>query len=156
MTESEVVLMSYSEGDCVEALQTAAEQLDRTPTMAEYDSPGLSPNSRTIAQICGTWHLALAKSGLEREPRREYTEQNCINALQNAADTLEEEPTINSYQELGLTPSVTTITEIFGSWSAAKEAAGVSDYEEQSPKEEAETLFKKLEQAERGHKNGTE
>jgi len=140
--------MEYSEADCLEALLEAAERLNRAPTMDEYDSLGLSPTAQTIASTCGTWRIALAKAGLEREPRREYTEQNCINAIQNAADILDEEPSINSYKELGLNPSVTTIAKIFGTWSAAKEAAGVTDCGDQSPREEAETFFEKLEQAE--------
>lgn len=137
-------VMEFSESDCLEALNEAANQLGRTPTMDEYDSMNLSPSASTIADHCGTWQLAVAKAGLDRKSHREYTEENCINALKNAADIIGSEPSLSKYNELGLRPSASTIQEIFGSWSEAKKAAGVKDYGEQSPEQEAREFFDKF------------
>jgi len=48
---------------------------------------------------------------------------------------------------LGLRPSTNTIYEICGSWTEAKEIAGVSDYGDKSPEQEANEFFSKLENA---------
>lgn len=57
-----------------------------------------------------------------------YTEQqqNCIEALREAADQLGDSPTVREYVELGLKPSQNTIKKAFGTWNAAKEAAELS------------------------------
>ncbi|WP_161607172.1 homing endonuclease associated repeat-containing protein [Halovivax asiaticus] len=136
--------MEFSESDCLEALIRASNQLGRTPTMDEYDSMNLSPSASTISDHCGTWQLAIAKAGLNRESRREYTEENCINALKNAADILGSEPSLSEYRKLSLRPSASTIQDRYGSWSEAKKAAGVEDYGEQSPEEEAREFFDKF------------
>jgi len=149
-------LMAYSETECLEALIQAADQLGQTPTKEEYDSLGISPTAQTIVDHCGTWRLALSKADLDLEPRREYSKKNCINALRNATDILDEEPSLNSYSDLGLNPSASTITEIFDSWNAAKEAAGVRDFGKKSPKEEAEEFFERLEKAKPVNKRNRE
>ncbi|WP_370683889.1 homing endonuclease associated repeat-containing protein [Halobacterium hubeiense] len=57
---------------------------------------------------------------VEREPRYEYTKQDCIGALQEAAEELGEDPTQHSYQRLDILPSAATIQSRFSSWKAAK------------------------------------
>ncbi len=53
------------------------------------------------------------------------TEDECLEALLEAADRLGESPTKAQYEELGLTPASGTIIRTFGSWNDAKEAAGL-------------------------------
>jgi len=57
-----------------------------------------------------------------------YTErqQDCIEALKKATEQIGESPTVQEYVELGLRPSQNTIKKAFGTWNAAKEAAGLS------------------------------
>jgi 5-methylcytosine-specific restriction endonuclease McrA len=53
------------------------------------------------------------------------TETECLDALREAARRLGESPTKAAYEELGLTPSSSTIIRIVGGWNEAKERAGL-------------------------------
>ena len=53
------------------------------------------------------------------------TEQECIEALHEAAEQLGESPSRGQYDELGLTPAGATIMRTLGGWNAAKAAAGL-------------------------------
>jgi hypothetical protein len=53
------------------------------------------------------------------------TEQECLDALREAADELGESPTKKEYEELGLTPASATILRVVGGWNEAKERAGL-------------------------------
>jgi len=58
----------------------------------------------------------------------ERTETECLEALQRAADQLDESPTKEQYVELGFTPAASTIMRILGGWNEAKEKAGLETY----------------------------
>lgn len=55
-------------------------------------------------------------------------EAECIDALQRAADELDDSPTKAAYDDLGLTPASATIQRVMGSWNAAKDAADLETY----------------------------
>lgn len=54
------------------------------------------------------------------------TEQDCVDALREAARKLGGSPTKAEYEELGLTPASATIIRTLGGWNAAKERAGLA------------------------------
>ncbi|SDC70648.1 hypothetical protein SAMN05192552_1006144 [Natrinema hispanicum] len=54
------------------------------------------------------------------------TDEECLEALREAADRLGESPTKAQYEELGLTPASATIIRTCGSWNGAKERAGLA------------------------------
>jgi cytochrome c553 len=54
------------------------------------------------------------------------TEGECLDALREAATRLGESPTKAAYEELGLTPSASTILRVVGGWNEAKERAGLA------------------------------
>ncbi|THE66854.1 hypothetical protein D8Y22_00135 [Salinadaptatus halalkaliphilus] len=54
-----------TEGECLEALQRAADELGESPTKAQYEELGLTPASATIIRTCGGWNDAKEKAGLE-------------------------------------------------------------------------------------------
>lgn len=56
------------------------------------------------------------------------TEEDCIRALREAANQLGKSPTKAEYEELGMTPSSTTVIRIMGGWNEAKEAAGLETF----------------------------
>jgi hypothetical protein len=140
--------MEYSERKCIKSLRYAAEQLGRPPTQSEYNSLDLDPSARTISSKCGSWWIALEKAGLEKPSQRQYSEEDCIRAIQNVADLLGHEPSISDYEEVDVGPSQSTIWEICGSWTEAKEMAGVVGMEEPDDVEkEAEETLDMLEEA---------
>lgn len=57
------------------------------------------------------------------------TDNECIDALQTAADRLGESPTKAQYNELPLTPASATIMKKLGGWNAAKERAGLETFD---------------------------
>lgn len=54
------------------------------------------------------------------------TTDDCLRALREAAERLGESPTKAAYEELGLTPSASTILRHCDGWNAAKERAGLA------------------------------
>lgn len=53
------------------------------------------------------------------------TEQDCIEALQDAAQRLGESPTKAQYEQMDITPSASAILRHCGGWNDAKQAAGL-------------------------------
>lgn len=56
------------------------------------------------------------------------TESECLDALREAAEQLDESPTKAGYEELGLTPASATIIRVVGGWNEAKQKAGLEIY----------------------------
>lgn len=56
------------------------------------------------------------------------SEDECSEALQEAAEELGKSPTKHEYEELGIRPSSGSIKRIIGSWNLAKERAGLETY----------------------------
>lgn len=56
---------------------------------------------------------------------KQFTEQDCLDALREAATAVGHSPTQEEYDSLGISPSIRTITYRFDSWQQAKEAAGL-------------------------------
>lgn len=54
------------------------------------------------------------------------SEEECVDALREAARRLGKSPSKAAYEELGLTPASATIIRTLGGWNDAKEAAGLS------------------------------
>lgn len=53
------------------------------------------------------------------------TREDCLRALEEAAARLDGSPTKSQYEQLGITPSASTILRHFAGWNAAKERAGL-------------------------------
>ncbi len=59
---------------------------------------------------------------------RQYSNEDCLEAIQRVTDEVGESPTIAEYEATyvqGEEPSIYVIKERFGSWTAAKEESGV-------------------------------
>jgi hypothetical protein len=59
---------------------------------------------------------------------KQFTKQDCLNSLREAASELGHSPTREEYDNLGISPSKHTIRNRFGSWNRAKEAAELETY----------------------------
>jgi hypothetical protein len=117
--------MSISRETCYEALQEAAYELGHAPTFEEYKALNLSPSYNTIISRCGSWNAALEHLDADKPTRRRYSDEDCLEALREAAEVLSEEPTWYQYAELDISPARTTIEKRFESWIDAKKEAGV-------------------------------
>ncbi|WP_232702197.1 homing endonuclease associated repeat-containing protein [Halobacterium wangiae] len=117
--------MTSNREECLDALQEAVDELGHAPTVEEYKTLDISPSYNTIALHCGGWTAAIEELGEEPSTGSQYTEQDCLDALQEAADQLGEEPSMWQYDRLDLRPSSSTITHTFGTWNEAKVEAGV-------------------------------
>lgn len=60
--------MVTSEAECLDALQEAADRLDKSPTKAEYEALELVPASATVIRVFGSWNEAKEQAGLETAP----------------------------------------------------------------------------------------
>ena len=58
------------------------------------------------------------------------TEEECLDALREAAERLDESPTRKQYDELGLTPAAGTIMRHLGGWNKAKRQAGLGTFKQ--------------------------
>lgn len=58
------------------------------------------------------------------------TEEECLAALRQATERLGKSPTKAEYDDLGSTPSSTTICRIVGGWNEAKRRAGLQTFEQ--------------------------
>lgn len=56
---------------------------------------------------------------------KQYSKEDCIESLREAAEQLGHSPTTEEYAELGISPSKNTIARRLGGWNDAKKKAGV-------------------------------
>ena len=117
--------MPISKETCLEALQDAVDELGHPPTVEEYKALDCSPSYNTIIARCGGWIAAKEELGIAHKRGRQYSEADCLEAIQKAAEELGEEPSYDAYERLDFSPSGSTITDICGSWVEAKKKAGV-------------------------------
>lgn len=126
--------MPYTEAECLHALQRVADEIGHTPTVAEYEvaKAESDPSAGSIQNYCGGWNAAKQEVGLEtcgkgRKRTEQYTEAECLEALQRVADTLEKSPSVGEYDvhRRSDEPSSATIGEYCGGWNAAKREVGL-------------------------------
>jgi hypothetical protein len=96
----------------------------------------LWPTYQTYVKRFGSWRGALLEAGLPTKPRgrysgnRKFSEEDCIQALRNAAKTLGKVPTAGEYSALarasgGALPSQMTLRKRCGNWYQALARAGL-------------------------------
>lgn len=118
----------YSVDKCIEAIQAVFEKLNKSPSRSEYDEvrPNWAPSSTAIKSICGSWNQAKDMAGIH-SIKREYTREECIEALQHISDLVDGTVTRENYREHkpNWAPSTGPIKTMFDSWNAAKKIAGL-------------------------------
>ncbi len=125
----------YTNDSLIVALHAVATELQRTPGVAAYRArrsvrPTL-PDAGTIVKRFGTWSNAVRAAGLEPNAKalsphfgaRAITDQEIVTALWRAASIVGHAPTIEQYTAHVGSPSTGTISNRFGSWNLALEAA---------------------------------
>jgi len=119
--------MSYSYQDYIDAIRFADEKTDDYITSRNYDKfrRDSDPSSSTIQRNVESWSKLKKEAKVKDIGRREYTEQDCIDALQFADEQDDEYLTQVTYRKLirNEHPSVKTIQNCMGSWREGKIAA---------------------------------
>lgn len=59
-------IMSYTEQDCIDSIQEAANELGESPSKRQYDDLDYSPHSSWIVRKIGSWNRAKELAGLEK------------------------------------------------------------------------------------------
>lgn len=120
-----------TDADYIRLIKDVAEMLGHSPTQAEFDEnrPSGAPTAGAIThRYDGTWNALKKAAGLKQISKTGWTEQECIDYLNEVAAQIDWSPSKQDYYdhfpEGG--PSPNTFVDRFGSWTAAKEAAGCS------------------------------
>jgi len=117
--------LSPSDDELLQALRDLQRALGRRPRILDLrdDMPG---RSVYLARF-GRWNAALEAAGIQPAPKRRWTRKAIIEALRRYAEEFGRPP---AYDLLRLPPagypSSKRASKVFGSWSAALEAAGLT------------------------------
>jgi hypothetical protein len=115
---------SITEKDLLDEIDRLAEELDRTPSATDMGEHGRYSDP-TYSDRFGSWAKALKEAGYEpRQPRKvEDDDEQLIAELERVAEEHKTNPTQQLVQKHAKY-AVNTYIGRFGSWSAAKKAAG--------------------------------
>lgn len=117
----------WTEKECIDALKYVEKHVDDEISISVYDDNRYdsAPASRTIRNIFATWEIALEEANIQK---KRLTPELCIHCIQQVESQIGESPTVAQYTDLRPegAPSIGYITSEFGSWVAAKNAAGLS------------------------------
>jgi len=117
--------------DLLDELRRIADKDGDPPTVAEMREEGAHWVS-TYRNRFGSWNDALAAAGFEPRSTPKPSREELIAALQDLASELDKRPSISNMDEHGAyRPS--TYRTVFGSWTAALEAAGVDQDRDRGP-----------------------
>lgn len=119
---------SYTEEDCLIAIDFVSEKLGKSPTKKEYreNKKDEHPSPSVIENNFGSWDSAKKKLGLKT--RSSYTREECVNSLEEVAEKLNRSPTREEYDihRYESQPSSGTITKEFGLWNNARSELGLN------------------------------
>mgnify|MGYP006273224951 FL=1 len=114
---------TLDEETLLDDLLAFAAELGETPTRTQMNDDG--PHSSTPYYTrWGSWNAALAAAGLTANHENDIAEETLIGELQRLDEKLDRLPRFEDMEELGRL-SGHTYLRTFGSWSDAKDAAGL-------------------------------
>ncbi|WP_279146700.1 MULTISPECIES: homing endonuclease associated repeat-containing protein [Clostridium] len=107
--------MAYTKEYAINSIQLLAKQLKKTPTVCDYENSALKPCRKNVAKLFGSWNNAIKEAGLTAN--RNYTKQDCINAIRKRVKQLGWVPFAKDMRYTK--PNIATIINIYGSWNTA-------------------------------------
>jgi Homing endonuclease associated repeat len=135
------------------ALREFERELGRQPTSSDVTRPPAGyPNRAVINRKLGSWGAACRALGWHAEPRVISSDKQMLDALNAAAGELGAGFPHEGYKAISAGrgwPSANAITARFGSWNAAREAAGLPVLRPQRRDWNAEQLARALRSAAR-------
>lgn len=112
--------------DIISMLRTCNARYDRVTTRTFDNDPDFC-SAASVLRRFGSWDNALEKAGIERAPSHtsKYTDEDIIAELKEAATKVDGHLTTSKLLDLDDAVPPSVVISRFGSWSEAKEAAGL-------------------------------
>lgn len=129
--EARTYCFRISSEELCERLHEFANELGRSPHRKEVDEcHDEMPCSQTYIARFGSWKESLEAAGLsmERQNRRDFSDEELIDMLCELAEELGRKPTVRDLEACAWIPCYATIANHFGTWNKALKKAGL--YEE--------------------------
>lgn len=118
--------VGYDRETLLEHLHTLAEDLGRTPKLADLETVD-GPCGTTYSSHFGSWGAALAEAGLEADPgNRRYDKDELLDILRDVAAELGHAPTMAELWEREDLPTPSAYKYRFGRWNDALREAGLT------------------------------
>lgn len=132
--------------ELLEKLKQLADELGKSPSQRDMDQADNYPSSQTYKCRFKSWNHAKQEIGLETRDHssKKYSPQELLKQLQRLAEDLGREPRIADLEADDELASFQTYVNKFGSWTEAKEAAGISTQGPHPPKYTDEELLEYL------------
>jgi hypothetical protein len=127
------VARRFSDDYLIGSLQVLALRLGRTPTTSDWRRAGRQPSEKTFSDRFGSWPAAIRAAGLNeaRNITAPVTPERCLDGIRFAHDLLGHWPSWDEYvkcgselKTAGLPSTISAAMRIYGSWPAARKAAG--------------------------------
>ena len=123
----------YTRDELVTQLRRLAAEMGHSPTMDDLRETSDYPSVNRFLDEFGTWNAAKEAADLDtyrKEGRGEtYSREELIERLQQLAQDVDGMVTREDVDDADSCPSSVTYQRHFGSWNAAKEAAGLEPVE---------------------------
>lgn len=127
---------TYSDTELLQLLRDRADEVDGPLTKADLDQATGYPASSTYARRFGSWQAAQEQARLTPQTRgaqQQYTDEELRASLRKLAATLDRPLTQTDVTQADDLPSVSTFERRFGSWTQAKDAAGLETSKQGEP-----------------------
>jgi len=125
--------MQYSNEELLEELRRVAARVEGPVTQQDVTDDADAPGWMTYRRRFGSWAEAKEAAGLEPDPIEEfqrYTDEELKQMLREKADTCDDRVTRSDVDTDPDLPAAETFTKRFGSFNAARKAAGLATYGE--------------------------
>lgn len=114
--------MNIDTKEILDDLVRVRQALERTPTVQEYKQHGEYSYS-TVRRRFGKWNNALEAAGWDVNVKTDIDREKLLNDIKRVEQELGRTPTARDYDEDGKY-STSTVSQLFGKWNLAIDAAG--------------------------------
>lgn len=129
---NEEIDKNTTEKEIIQQLNKFGDSYTGKITIESYHYSGRIPSVDTILHHFGTWQHALKSAGIYQDMKSIETpedEENfkkyAVKQLQKYASELDKSIKMETYKKSGRLPTITTILNVFETWSNALDAAGI-------------------------------
>ena len=116
--------VAYSKEELIEQVQKMAEELGRTPTIDEFRKNPNTGSNYQVLKFFAEWNDFIRAAGLKVSFN--YSKEDLIKQVREYAAELGRTPTSDEFKSCPNTASTGVVKELFGSWNAFLEEAGLT------------------------------